>query len=107
MTVDEWLRSRTPAPPPALAARLREVLGAACREPSGRVPDACLEAGERLVAELLRSNSTTRGSALDLLTADALITYAFEAVGDSAGDIDAHATSAMATISALGTATTG
>ena len=107
MTVDEWLRSRTPAPPPALAARLRDVLGASCEEPSARAPEACLAAAERLLAELLRSHSTTRGSALDLLTADALVTYAFEAAGESAAGIEARAASAMARISALGSAVAG
>ena len=98
--------SRMPPPPPALVARLREVIGAARDEPAARVPDVCLEAGERLVSDLLRSRSTTRGSALDLLTADALVTYAFEAAGESASGIDVRAGAAMARISALGAAAT-
>jgi len=104
VTVGEWLRSRTPPPPAALSARLDEVLRASLHEPAERVPAVCLAAGERLAAELLSSNSTARNSALDLLTADALVTYAFEAAGEMASGIEAHASSAMRRISAIGAA---
>lgn len=104
MTVGEWLRSRTPPPPPALSARLHDVLRASLDAPAERVPHECLAAGERLAADLLLSNSTTRGSALDLLTADALVTYAFEGAGEMATDVDAQAAAAMARISRIGSA---
>lgn len=101
MTIGEWLRSRTPRPPAALSVRLESVLVESLDESADQVPDLFLAAGERLVAELLRNDSTSRDSALDLLTADALLTYAFEAAGCDAG-IDARATEAMARMAALG-----
>ena len=104
MTVDEWLRSRSPRPPAALSARLGTVLAESLGEPADRVPDVFLAAGERLVAELLRNDNTSRTSALDLLTADALLTYAFEAVGGDVSSIDARAAEAMTRIASLGDA---
>ena len=102
MTVGEWLRSRSPQPPAALSARLNTVLAESLEESCDSVPDVFLEAGERLVAELLRSDSTSRNSALDLLTADALLTYAFEAAGSDVSTIDARAAAALTRIAALG-----
>jgi len=107
VTVDEWLRTRTPRPPSALTMRLDAILGDALMEPSERIPEIFLAAGERLVAELLRSNSTSRDSALDLLTADALVTYAFEAASDAPANIEVRASAAMMRISALGAAQSG
>ena len=96
MTVGDWLNTRQPQPPAALLARLEAVLGVALEE-----PEEFLAAGELLVSSLLRGDRTSRDSALDLLTADALVTYAFEAAGAHPGDIDAHAGDAMARIASL------
>jgi hypothetical protein len=102
VTVDEWLRTRAPQPPAALSVRLGAVLGESLNRSSQEIPEVFLAAGERLVAELLRSNSTSRDSALDLLTADALVTYAFEAASDTPSAIDAYASAAMTRMAALG-----
>ena len=102
MTVGEWLHARTPRPPAALTARLEVVLADSLREPSERVPEMFLAAAERVVAELLRNDNTSRDSALDLLTADALLTYAFEAAGREVSTISQRATEAMTRIAALG-----
>lgn len=107
MTIDEWLRTRTPQPPRALATRLDAVLGEFLTASSDRIPDVFLAAGERLVTELLESNSTSRGSALDLLAADALVTYAFEAASHVPSDIEARASAAMTRIAALGAVHSG
>ena len=104
MTIDDWLDARTPRPPAALDARLRAELGDARHQDAERVPEIFLDAGERVVAALLRSNSTSRDSALDLLTADALMTYAFEAASASPAEIDRRAAEAMARIARLGDA---
>ena len=101
MTVHEWLRSRSPGPPAALSARLDAVLAGSLAEPAERVPDLFLVASECLVAELLRSGCTSRDSALDLLTADALLTYAFEAAGADIVTIGRRASEAMTRIAAL------
>ncbi len=98
MTNSEWLDSRVPAPPSALRERLHDALAA-----DGATADrtqACLHAAERLIERLLRGDCTTRESALDLLAADALMTYAFEAAGDSPGDLRARARHAMRSIAA-------
>ena len=102
MTIDEWLALRTPRPPDALEVRIRAVLGDALHEEAGHVPEIFADAGERLVAALLRSNSTSRNSALDLLTADALVTYAFEAASADPDNIQRVASSAMVRMSTLG-----
>ena len=95
--VEQWLAGRRPEPPAALRARLREVLS------SGAVGrDAFLRAGESLLARLLDEDCATRGSALDLLVADALVTYAFEAAADEPASLEARAEAAMLEIAALG-----
>jgi hypothetical protein len=104
VTVGEWLAARSPRPPSALEARIACVLADSLALDADALPDICLAAGERLAAELLRSNSTSRDSALDLLTADALLTYAFEAASETPRSIDARAAAAMARIAELGAA---
>ncbi|MEP6990374.1 MAG: hypothetical protein ABJA80_05525 [bacterium] len=104
MTVGEWLDSRTPRPPAALVARLATVLNDAMAQSASGIPELFLSAGETLVARLLRNDSTARDSALDLLAADALLTYAFEAAGADVTTIDARATLAMSRIAALAAA---
>ena len=101
MTVGDWLRTRQPQPPAALLSRLEAVLGVALGEPEDRATAVLLAAGEQLASGLIRGDRTSRDSALDLLTADALVTYAFEAAGAHPADIDVHAADAMARIAAL------
>lgn len=102
MTVSDWLDGRTPPPPPVLGARLREALGDASTANAERVEEICLAAAERLVGGLLAGDCTSRDCALDLLTADALVTYAFEAAEQSPGDLVPRAAAAMRRIAALG-----
>ena len=104
MTVGDWLDARSPRPPVALQERIRAVLGASLGSDATECAALCVAAGERLVAKLLQNNSTSRDSALDLLTADALVTYAFEAASEQPTGIDALAASAMTSIAALGSA---
>ena len=88
-SVQSWLRSRTPAPPAALAAKLAECLGAA--------PDALLagdslaEINGRLGVATLRTAVQRQGmadeGAMDLLAADAFVTYAFEAAAEAKEDL--------------------
>ena len=95
--LDAWLADRCPTPPAALRARLRQVLPA-----DGVDAEVCLRAGEALLARLLEDDCAARGSALDLLVADALVTYAFEAAADDPGSLEARAERAMTRIAALG-----
>ena len=88
-----------PAPPEALARRVAELLDAAGG--AGSPVDRHLAAAEHTVARLLRHQSTSRASALDLLAADALATYAFELAADRPDDIPELAVRAMARFAAL------
>lgn len=104
MTVGEWLAQRRPAPPPALVARIEAVLGEASASGSGAATEVCLRAAERLVTDLLRGDCASRESALDLLAADALVTYAFEAAAETPATLAATASAALERIATLAAA---
>jgi hypothetical protein len=104
MTVGDWLARRTPSPPPALRARLHAALGEGAITDDLNVTETCLAAAERVLVDLLHGECISRDSALDLLTADALVTYAFEAAGESSEDFASRATDAMRRFAALGVA---
>jgi hypothetical protein len=101
MTVGEWLSQREPQAPRALRARLELALGTDLTTDAGEAGDVCLRAAEQLLVELLKGSCTSRESALELLTVDALVTYAFEALSASPSDLVARASAAMRRISAL------
>jgi hypothetical protein len=101
VTVGDWLDLREPEAPPVLRASLERALGPDLAADAGGAADLCLRAAERLMAKLLVGNCTTRESALELLTADALVTYAFEAMSTEPSDLVPRATDAMRRISAL------
>ena len=107
MTVAEWLGTRTPAPPAALADGVLRALGAAAAEDHRLAADRCLDAAERLVAELLRAGRTGRESAAELLAADALVTYAFEAASDDPAALTDRALDAMRRLARLGAVSEG
>jgi hypothetical protein len=71
----DWLDARRPAPPPTLRAHL----GRRVQEGPGALPDHLADAGRALLARVLARPESGRELALDLLAADALVTYAFEA----------------------------
>jgi hypothetical protein len=95
VTVGAWLRERTPAPPARLAERLSEVLGRRSDLDERAAAACCLDAAESLLGELMADPSPGRESALDLLTVDALVTYAFEAAAREPESLEAQAASAM------------
>lgn len=93
MTVAEWIGQRTPAPPPALAARLQQL---AREAPAGvPIPEALLVTSATVLRRLLDDGATARDSALELLAADALATYAFEAQAEAPEELEARCTWAM------------
>ncbi|WP_461411942.1 hypothetical protein [Gemmatimonas sp.] len=100
-TVGAWMAGLDPAPPPALHTRLCDLISSSAARPVAEVTEACLEAGERLLDDLLTSGTTSRATALDLLAVDALITYAFQAAADDPSRLEARAAHAMARIAAL------
>jgi hypothetical protein len=96
-----WLDACEPPPPPALESRLRAELGASPPQRAGEASLAYVDAAAALLARLLDGGCTSRETALDLLTADALVTYAFEAASEDPDALDARARDAMTRISAL------
>lgn len=60
-----------------------------------------LAAGESLLAGVLRADAGSRCTALDLLTADALVTHAFERAADAPSSLPALADAAMRRIALL------
>jgi hypothetical protein len=92
----DWLRQRTPAPPANLSARIEQALGVRCQADAEAASDLCIAAAEELLRELLSRTSAGRDAALDLLTVDALATYAFEAASEDPETLGARAEAAMA-----------
>jgi hypothetical protein len=101
-----WLDDRRPAPPPSLRRALESTLArwaseadVAVAEPARGAPPGPADAGvaERLadagLAALGRiaAEPSTRGGALDLLAADALLTYACEAAAEAEASGEAGA----------------
>ena len=101
MTLREWLDARHPAPPPVLAVRLHALLGERATASASEASDACLAAGEALLARLLREGCVARDTALDLLAADALVTYAFEAAAADPATLQERAERAMGRIASI------
>lgn len=95
MTLDEWLDDREPAPPPALAARLSGMTRLVPAGTPRETTDALLGVADALLAELLPNGCRSREDAMDLLVADALVTYAFEAAADGPELLEQQSTSAM------------
>jgi hypothetical protein len=91
--------------PAALSARLgRALADAASGTPHARraePADALLDAAVHALGDVLNALPMTRAHALDVLAADALATYAFEAAAES-GSLPACADDALVRIAALG-----
>ena len=84
MTLADWLDSRRPAPPPTLRAHLdRRVPPTSTGGRGGALPDHLAAAGRDLLERVLSHPAAGRDLALDLLAADALVTYAFEAQAEA------------------------
>ncbi|MGH7538123.1 MAG: hypothetical protein ACREMF_05780 [Gemmatimonadales bacterium] len=70
-----WLESRRPAPPPTLRTHLDQQVSDLAAE----LPEHLVARGCALLDDVLARPEGGRALALDLLAADALVTYAFEA----------------------------
>ncbi len=90
MTLRSWLASREPAAPVKLVERLSEIIGSNAMD-GGMSADVLLTSG----VATLRSALSDRDGALDLLAADALITYAMEAAADECSTMDETAAEAI------------
>ncbi len=67
-------------------------------------PTEVLDAAERLLDNVLRSDCETRASALDLLTVDALMTHSLEVASQDPALLDTFPEQAMVRIAAHGKA---
>jgi hypothetical protein len=97
MALNQWLSS-THVSAPALSERMRIALDSVDAA-GGVVEDRALSAALHLAGEVLRESGGTRTTAISLLAADALMTYAFEAAADAPDRIDALAEAAISRIS--------
>lgn len=88
MTVRDWIQSRKPSTVRALTARIIIALGPDADTDASRTADVCLAAATRCLDALLSASRFERDSAIDLLTVDALTTYAFEHASESAQSAD-------------------
>jgi hypothetical protein len=101
MTTAAWLATALPAAPPALKARLASQVARAGVRDAEATPEALLTAAEVVLEAIVEEGCNARDGALDLLVADALVTYAFELASDEPGTLVARAERAMRRIAAL------
>jgi hypothetical protein len=99
MSGEDWLSRYNPAPPPELARAMRAAVDG---KPDPAAGDL-LEAAERLLDKVLRSDCETRASALDLLTVDALMTHSLLLAGKDAQRREDFAEQAMTRVGAHAT----
>ncbi len=96
MTAAEWIARSRPEAPARLVQRVREVLDAHPAWARRSVPEALLEAADVLLKVVLRDgDDAKRDRALDLLAADACVTWAFEAAADDPDSLSARARATM------------
>lgn len=87
--------------PSALIARVQEVLAADVNAATLSAAESLLSASKTLLAAVLADADAGREVALDLLAADACVTWAFEAAADEPGTLAAQAERAMEQIAEL------
>jgi len=83
--IEHWMASRRPAPPRALGERLARAVREMPAEDLARatsVADALSTIGLRLLAGVVHEAPQAEGLAMDLLAADAFVTYAVEAAAE-------------------------
>lgn len=99
MTANEWVDGLVPPPPPRLRQRLAQLVSA---HVAGDVtPESLVRASGAVLASLLSEGELARESALELLAADALATYAFELQAGDPGGLDARCEWAMRHLSGV------
>jgi hypothetical protein len=99
-----WLTTRAPAAPPALTTCIATLFAAHPEWEFLARADALVQASEVLLRRVLVGNAAARASALDLLAADACVTYAFEAAADEPESIADRAVLAKQRIAAIAAA---
>jgi hypothetical protein len=104
--MDAWLDRRSEPAPATLRARISLAVDTLRGELPSNVADLSARAGEELLDRLLADGCAARSAAPDLLAADALVTYSFEALADDANatarSIGERAARTMSDIASLG-----
>lgn len=101
MALQEWLDGRQPEAPEALRRRIGALVAEHPEWENIPVAQALLAAGELLLRDVLAAAPKDREAALDLLAADACVTYAFEAAADHPLELTALADGAVQRIATL------
>lgn len=104
MTVRDWLSARASAAPSALHARVLELLGESANLPAARATTVFIETARDSLQRILGSGLYGRDGALDLLAADALMTYAYEHAAEgtpTVADLEADALRGAARLGTL------
>jgi len=101
-SIHSWLAERQPEPPTDLAVKLAECVDAA--------PEAVLAGdsmaevigslGTWLLQSVVERQKSSYDAALDLLAADAFVTYAFEAASEEGSDVRGLATQLLTRVRA-------
>ncbi len=100
MSESDWLSRRTPPPPEELALAIRAALKERNISNEAPTPTELLETAQSLLERVLGTECAARESALDLLTADALVTYALEIANDGMSHSGEFPERAMQTLAA-------
>jgi len=88
-SIRAWLAARQPEPPADLAAKLAQCVDAAPEAvlAGGSVPEVIGALGTWLLQSVVERQRTAHDTAMDLLAADAFVTYAFEAASEEGTDV--------------------
>jgi hypothetical protein len=101
-SLSDWLADREHDVPDELRTHIRAAVHDALQQPleSGGVDALVLGARERL-SVLLDSDPTARSTALDLLTVDALLTYALEAIASQRVNVSERVVAMLSEIASV------
>lgn len=98
MTIGEWLATRQPRPPAALMDGLTNALGPDLERDAGDGASVFLATAEKMLRSLVTAGETGREVAGDLLTIDALTTYALESATETLNELPEFADDSMSRI---------
>jgi hypothetical protein len=86
VTVREWIGRHASSAPKSLIGQVLCALGSEAESDASRTGDVCLMAAVRSLESLITNQRFKREDALELLTIDALMTFAYEHASQSGDD---------------------
>ena len=101
MNINGWLSAHEEGAPDTLRQSVRIALGDDLARPVVDAPSCFVAAGERVLRTVIHSDAASRDTALALLTADALLTYAFESGSEVSVPLNAVVADAVRRINVL------